>query len=278
MAAHGKYIKVLNNLNIPAIKEPFEAEILWFQEQALPRDSASVSRKMHHHTFIEVHFPVEGMARYRLPNGEAVEVYAGEYICFSPGTEHMFLEYEKGYVKFSLAFLCTDSSLSFPEGVSQGQQTKEMQAAFSLAIGAVKQKNALRPYLLQAALLPVIVELAEYHGEKQEYSKCDLRVFKAKRYVEDNRRCALNCGDVAAFMHFSKRQLDRIFMENEGITVEKYIRRIRCETIKAELIGTQLSLREVAEQLSFSNEYNLIRFFKKEEGMTPGEFRKARQG
>lgn len=71
--------------------------------------------------------------------------------------------------------------------------------------------------------------------------------------------------------------LSRLFSQVEGITIEKYIMRQKIERVKELLFYGQLSLSEIAFTLNYSSVAYLSAQFKKETGMTPGEFRKNRQ-
>ncbi len=68
--------------------------------------------------------------------------------------------------------------------------------------------------------------------------------------------------------------LSRLFSQVEGITIERYITRQKIERVKEFLFYDQLSLGEIAFRLNYSSAAYLSAQFKKETGMTPGEFRK----
>lgn len=68
--------------------------------------------------------------------------------------------------------------------------------------------------------------------------------------------------------------LSRLFSTVEGITIEKYFTKLRIEKVKELLFYGELSLSEIAHQLEYSSAAYLSTAFKKETGMTPGEFKK----
>lgn len=79
---------------------------------------------------------------------------------------------------------------------------------------------------------------------------------------------------IAAALHHDYTVLSRLFSSVEGITIERFIALQRIEKIKELLIYDQLSLAEIADQLGLSSAAYVSNFFKKETGMTPGQFRK----
>ncbi|WP_157949908.1 helix-turn-helix domain-containing protein [Vallitalea okinawensis] len=72
----------------------------------------------------------------------------------------------------------------------------------------------------------------------------------------------------------SYSHIRRIVKENTGMTYVYYINMLRIEEVKNYLETSDLSIREIAEKVGYNNHQSLSRFFKKFEGITPGEYRK----
>jgi len=68
--------------------------------------------------------------------------------------------------------------------------------------------------------------------------------------------------------------LSRLFSQVEGITIKKYITRLKIERVKELIIYRENSLAEIADQLGYSSVAYLSAQFKKETGMTPSAFKK----
>lgn len=68
--------------------------------------------------------------------------------------------------------------------------------------------------------------------------------------------------------------LSRLFSSVEGITIERFVTQQRIEKAKELLFYDELSLKEIAYRLNYSSPAYLSTQFKKEIGMTPGEFKK----
>lgn len=52
----------------------------------------------------------------------------------------------------------------------------------------------------------------------------------------------------------------------------------RLEMAKRWLTETEMTIREIAERLQYHNPQNFIRSFRKKEQVTPGAYRKLKQG
>lgn len=69
--------------------------------------------------------------------------------------------------------------------------------------------------------------------------------------------------------------LSGLFSSTEGITLEQYIIRQKMEKVKELLIYDELSVKEIASRLGYSNMAHLSSQFKKIIGLTPTAFKKT---
>jgi AraC-like DNA-binding protein len=78
---------------------------------------------------------------------------------------------------------------------------------------------------------------------------------------------------VASVLGKNSAYVARFFREEMGIGMSSYIKQLRVSEAKRLLAETDLTIRETAEQVGFSDSNALIRAFKSCEGVTPGEYR-----
>lgn len=71
----------------------------------------------------------------------------------------------------------------------------------------------------------------------------------------------------------SLSSLNRIIKEHTSRTPAGYILYMRQTYAKKQLIGSDITVNELAQQLGYSQPSSFIRTFKREEGVTPGEYR-----
>ena len=102
----------------------------------------------------------------------------------------------------------------------------------------------------------------------------DSRVFRAKKYIDDNPHIFFGCEEVAAFCRISSKQLGRLFRKSEGIGLLEYIHAKKIEFAKQLLSDKTLSERSIAQMLGFSGAEYFSRFFARLEGRLPSEYRK----
>ena len=67
------------------------------------------------------------------------------------------------------------------------------------------------------------------------------------------------------------------FREQFGIGISSHIKNLRIAEAKRLLEATELTVREIADRIGFADSNALIRSFKANEGVTPGEYRATLQ-
>ncbi|MDR6552145.1 helix-turn-helix domain-containing protein [Paenibacillus qinlingensis] len=64
-----------------------------------------------------------------------------------------------------------------------------------------------------------------------------------------------------------------VFRKEVGVNFSDYVSSFRLQQAKSMLVDTDLKIAEIAERLHYNNSQNFIRYFRKQEGITPGQYR-----
>lgn len=97
-----------------------------------------------------------------------------------------------------------------------------------------------------------------------------------KRYLEQNYDKDVSVYALASNVGYTAPYFIRKFRSLYGVTPKAYHAQLRVAKAKELLQTTDRLSREIADDLGFSDEFYFIRFFKKQTGMTPKEFRSSR--
>lgn len=92
--------------------------------------------------------------------------------------------------------------------------------------------------------------------------------FLSQGYLSD-----LSVGHVAEFLNLNEKYLSRLFKDETGKTMMNYLSELRMSKAVELLRESQLTVREIGEQVGFSDSRSFIRHFKRIYGITPGEYR-----
>lgn len=100
---------------------------------------------------------------------------------------------------------------------------------------------------------------------KQEYG--EILTFISKNYR------TVSLEELEEKFHYSKRQLIRIIQNLTGRNFAALIREMRLQQAKLLLRETTFSIEKITQECGYDNPSSFSRLFKKEYGMTPGEYR-----
>ena len=92
-------------------------------------------------------------------------------------------------------------------------------------------------------------------------------------YIDDNASGALRVLDVAKAVGVSRRLADLRFRQSRGETILEAINRSRIGKIKKLLFANNRPIAEIASACQFSSPAALTRFFRKQTGLTPCDWR-----
>lgn len=84
----------------------------------------------------------------------------------------------------------------------------------------------------------------------------------------------LTLEECASRLHYNVFYLSNIFKKETGLSFSEYLANYRLNKAKKWLVETDLSIKEIAQKLTYNNPQNFIRYFRKLEGTTPGQYRK----
>lgn len=138
-----------------------------------------------------------------------------------------------------------------------------------IQVGAVQRiAGAQTAQELEDALDQVLEELGEIFDEKGHSDSLPQRI---KSYIDENYQDPeTNVNAVADFFGISATYATKVFRGAYHSGVLDYIHQRRLFTAK-ELLGSGQSIAEIARQSGYGTSSNMIRAFKRIEGVTPGQ-------
>lgn len=118
-------------------------------------------------------------------------------------------------------------------------------------------------------------ELITVIKNKKNFKAPKLSVEKIKKFILDNYTdYSFSLQLVSDNFNVSLSYLSQYFKDKTGITILDYITNLKINKSKELLLNSDLTLRDIADQMGYSNVSSFIRRFKQVTSMTPGEFKK----
>ena len=102
----------------------------------------------------------------------------------------------------------------------------------------------------------------------------DERMKRVLEYIHSNISYQLNVEELSDIAHVTKPYFIKLFKHEFGISPIQYINGKKVERAQLLLFTTNMTIKEVAYTLGFSDQNYFIRMFRKMTGTTPQEYRK----
>ena len=218
-------------------------------------------------------------------DGRRVTVGEGEFLWISPKVSHVCLESADDVEKYAFYVHQRENSSMNTAVCSMpsyfvGEIPRSVMDNIGFICAENERKEAYHSLIVRnrafECILTLMGRVSEAVGEEICSGEAgNERLILAKQYVEDNISRSISVGELASYCYISEKQLTRIFRREEGLSVAEYIRKRRCMRIEKLLADSDMTLREISEEMEFNNEYYFNAYFKKYAGMTPGAYRKT---
>ena len=80
--------------------------------------------------------------------------------------------------------------------------------------------------------------------------------------------------EIAKTLHIDSAYLTRKFIQNYGVAPKEYLMAKRIKNAKRLLMESDASIKEIAASVGYADQLYFSRIFKKNEGLSPLEYRK----
>lgn len=98
-------------------------------------------------------------------------------------------------------------------------------------------------------------------------------ILLAKQYIHNHYSDNLSLDILSENMHLSPRYLSALFIDEEGIGINRYIKNVRMQKAQELLLGTNLKISDICSMVGYSNLSYFCKSFSKDFGVTPEKFR-----
>ncbi|MEK5500942.1 helix-turn-helix transcriptional regulator [Bacillus sp. FSL M8-0168] len=125
---------------------------------------------------------------------------------------------------------------------------------------------------LLLSLIQTILPSAHHSKQKQPVQTTSALLTEVKLHIQDNLSQSLKLKDVANHFHISGRHLSRLFSAELGVSYSEFVQNEKIVKAAELLKTTDLSIKEIAEEIGFTVHY-FTRVFAAKIGSSPGLFR-----
>lgn len=204
-----------------------------------------------------------------LSNGlqEGAENFVKDYF-YAIGQEPMESLVFRNYVILNVRF----SVISFIKGL--GCDTNEMESADTEEVLAESGKNMESAIAYAKKMISQAIEIRDQNSGNKNRSILKTAVdFIDSHYMEED----ISLNTVANVANVSANHFSALFSQNMGQTFIEYLTTLRMNKAKELLRCTGMRSSEIAGEIGYKDAHYFSYLFKKTQGMTPSDYRKARE-
>ena len=204
-----------------------------------------------------------------LSNGlqEETENFVKDYF-YAIGQEPMESLVFRNYVILNVRF----SVISFIKGL--GCDTNEMESADTEEVLAESGKNMESAIAYAKKMISQAIEIRDQNSGNKNRSILKTAVdFIDSHYMDEE----ISLNTVANVANVSSNHLSALFSQNMGQTFIEYLTTLRMNKAKELLRCTGMRSSEIAGEIGYKDAHYFSYLFKKTQGMTPSDYRKARE-
>jgi AraC family transcriptional regulator, transcriptional activator of pobA len=248
----------------------------------------------HRHDFFEVLYLQKGSG-YHVIDGNKYEIKPPCVFFMSPGQAHKLeLSHDiEGYIYIFTAdfyllnrsnqnslieypFFYTIHQDNPPLLLENGNDIQFLESLFRQSITEINQKGDQAIEMLRSILDLILTTCASRYQANENLINKGKGQILVKRFfhlIEENNQKNLSLSDYAGMIGITSNHLTQIVKLLTGKTSSQIIKAKQLLEIKRLLVHTNLSVSEIANQLNFEDQSYFTKFFKRETGLTPLQYR-----
>lgn len=220
---------------------------------------------------------VDGVGTLEI-NGQVLRPKKGDIFLLTEGSNHKYYsQNENGWKKFFVSFYGELSnqliSLYLPKDEYLFNDTNllsNFQKIFDIAFDSNNDKESAE-LKIQLEIIKIFTQL--YSKQNNDEDTAD----KIKRYIDTMVDKELNLDYLCKSMNYSKNHIINIFSQKFKVTPYQYFTNKKIELAKDYLKNSSMTISEISNTLSYSDQQYFSYCFKKATGFSPRAYRKNLQ-
>ncbi|MDO4285383.1 MAG: AraC family transcriptional regulator [Eubacteriales bacterium] len=247
---------------------------------------AKWNMKKHYHAFYELHYVLSGSCSFSIDD-HCFRLQKQDTLLIPPKHPHIFQEIAPDYKEFVVGFYIDFATLHsdacyIQNSLAAARNIQPLTAdpVISCYIADIVRYLEYNPYFSSAVLMNlylILLHISTKVAPETSNSFLDegQLITRVKDFISTNIANGLTTNTVALHMNISPRHLNRLIQNSLSQSVNDLITEEKMNCIRTLLSTTDITMDQIAELSGFTNAYNMSRAFKKQEGMSPGEYRKS---
>lgn len=169
------------------------------------------------------------------------------------------------------------ASLPLPHHITDASY-ETLSALFAKCYHAYLDKSIAAGMKLKAAFWEILAELAGCIGDGKNIQPIHPKILYAMEYLRANYTQNITVTFLAEKYGLSPKYFGTLFKTAAGKSVSEFVLGLRIYAAKEMLLGTDMTIEEIAERTGFQNSFYFSKCFKAQEKVPPSGYRSLMQG
>ena len=212
----------------------------------------------------------------KITAGSLIILFPGQWHSYRPDSQEGWDEYWIGFRGNLMDKLVKKNFFSSKTPVLSPGISDKLANFFIEIIEITKNEKPGYQPLLSGALLHLLGYI-HFINRQKDFAEEDLiasSVNKAKLLFRENIDTSVSIEDIARELQVGYSWFRKNFKNYTGMAPGQYLIQIKIEKSKELLCDTSKSIKEIAYELKFDNNFYFSKLFKEKTGLTPAQFRK----
>lgn len=158
-------------------------------------------------------------------------------------------------------------------------QAEQLEQILNIMLREYKEMDVNYPDMLRSCLTMLLINFQRQHRktETQNTNPTDTTelMHRFENIIDQKVRENLSVTEYASLLGVSTGHLNNQVQKCKGVSAGTLIKRARIMEIKKLLLYTEMNITEISDLMNYMDVAYFCRFFKKETGVSPSDFRKA---
>lgn len=155
------------------------------------------------------------------------------------------------------------------------QRTEKLESLFYSMHDALHADPLFGNYVASGILYEFLIEFYRITSGRETPPTSPGVVRKAVKYVDDHYRSPITLEELCDCCGVSKQHLCLLFRTTLHTRPMEYIAKRKLQAAKELLMGTSMTVEEIAEEVGFCTASYFCKVFKRYEGLTPKQFKRS---
>jgi AraC-like DNA-binding protein len=211
---------------------------------------------------------------YTVKPGSVIFVFPGQRHHYKPSVATGWVEYWVGFNGLFFSRLLQERILTKEHNYLEIGLRDNIIGVFEEIFDEVRAQRPLYQIKVCSGIMNLLAEIITYERRKDQPDYYQSIVEKAKILMESNMYNAINLSSVSKQLGISASRFNAIFKNYTSMSPYQYFIHIKINSAKGLLEHENLSVKEVAYQVGFEDQYYFSRMFKMKTGIAPSAWKK----